>query len=273
MSSEKEIVNNWYNKKGFFTINNIKTSTNKDAGILALKFEKGTVEEVLHIGVSCSITNNIAETTKLDKSIKDMVKSKFEDKSIKEAISSNIKQFNIEKNRLRKLIVIGAVPKSRKKEIIKEFNQKDVEVLELEDILFEVMDNLDTRYYRNDIIRTLQLLKFLLLGQPEKMSKLVSSLSNTSRKELIVSMLDKDEIVKEFKMTNKERLGAILKSSKIKPADLVDILDRTVLNKRTRKDFFENLMKNDKMRTLLREAMDVGVVLPKKEVPLDKFFD
>ncbi len=40
MSAEKEIVNFWYNKKGLFTLNNIKTSSNRDCGILALKFDK-----------------------------------------------------------------------------------------------------------------------------------------------------------------------------------------------------------------------------------------
>ena len=59
MSAEKEIVNYWYNKKGLFTINNIKTSSNRDAGILALKFDKNIVNEVFHIEVSCSITNII----------------------------------------------------------------------------------------------------------------------------------------------------------------------------------------------------------------------
>ena len=79
MSAEKEIVNYWYNKKGLFTINNIKTSSNRDCGILALKFDKDRVNEVFHVEVSCSITNNIAETTNLDKSISRIVDEKFED--------------------------------------------------------------------------------------------------------------------------------------------------------------------------------------------------
>jgi hypothetical protein len=45
MSAEKEIVNYWYNKKGFFTINNIKTTNNKDVGILALKYDKNKIDE------------------------------------------------------------------------------------------------------------------------------------------------------------------------------------------------------------------------------------
>ena len=46
LSAEKEIVNYWYNKKGFFTINNIKTNSNRDIGILALRINKNEIEEL-----------------------------------------------------------------------------------------------------------------------------------------------------------------------------------------------------------------------------------
>ena len=80
MSAEKEIVNYWYNKKGLFTINNVKTSSNKDAGILALKFDKDRVNEVFHIEVRCSITNNISEAANLGKSISKIVDEKLVNK-------------------------------------------------------------------------------------------------------------------------------------------------------------------------------------------------
>ena len=86
MTAEKEIVNYWYNKKGLFTINNIKTNSNRDIGILALKFDKNIVNEVYHIQVSCSITNNISETTNLDKSVSKIIDEKFDGKDLIEAI-------------------------------------------------------------------------------------------------------------------------------------------------------------------------------------------
>tara|TARA_Y100000310_G_scaffold251715_1_gene258320 strand:+ start:37489 stop:38319 length:831 start_codon:yes stop_codon:yes gene_type:complete len=273
MSSEKEIVNFWYNKKGYFTINNIKTTNNRDAGLLALRFENDNVEEFNHIGVSCSITNNINETTDLKKSISNVIKNKFEDTGIQEAINQNIKQFNVNKAKLRRIIVIGAVPKSRKKEIVDEFNNKLVEVIEIENILFNVMNDLDTKYYQNDIVRSLQLVKFFLLSQPEKLGEIIaSSLSQTSRKELISNMLEKKEVIKEFRMTNKDRLGDIIKSSKIKPNDLVDILDKTVLTSRSRKGFVENVVKNEKMKSILDDAMENGFKEERKEIPLNEFF-
>ena len=269
MSAEKEIVNFWYNKKGLFTINNIKTSGNRDCGILALKFDKDNVDEVFHIEVSCSITNNITETTKLDMSISRIVNEKFEGKNIAEAVKSHIKQFPIQKQNIRKIIILGSVPKSRKSEIIKEFKQKDVEVVEFENILYDVLESLDTQYYRNDVIRTLQLTKFLLLSEPSKLAKFLvnEAFTSSSRKEFLSNILDKDEIIKEFRKTNTERLGAILKSSGLKPAELAEMLEHNILNKKTRKLFLNSLMEQENIRKLAK---------PKKtrklETPLKKFF-
>ena len=270
MSAEKEIVNFWYNKKGLFTINNIKTKSNRDAGILALKFVKDRVDEVFHIEVSCSITNNIGETTNLDKSISKIVNEKFEDKKVLDTINNNIKQFSIQKQKIKKVIVIGAVPKSRKHEIREEFSKGDVEVIEIENILYDVLEQLDTQYYRNDIIRTLQLTKFLLLSEPTKLAKFLVNDTFTSnlRKEFLSSILEKDEIIKEFKKTNVERLGAILKNSGLKPNELAEMLENNILNKRTRKMFLNSLMEQESMRMIVNKKKKVK----KLETPLEKFF-
>ncbi|MAG91477.1 hypothetical protein CMO83_02275 [Candidatus Woesearchaeota archaeon] len=270
MSAEKEIVNFWYNKKGLFTINNIKTSSNRDCGILALKFDKDKVNEVFHIEVSCSITNNISETTKLDKSISRIVDEKFENKNIKNTISSHIKQFSMQKQKIKKIMILGAVPKSRKNEIINKFDEKEVKVIEFENILYDVLDQLDTQYFKNDIIRTLQLTKFLLLSEPTKLAKLLvnDSFSSNSRKEFLSSILEKDEIMKDFKKTNTERLGAILKNSGLKPAELAEMIEHNILNKRTRRLFLDSLMEQQKTRKTTNKTKRVK----KLNIPLEKFF-
>ena len=270
MSAEKEIVNYWYNKKGLFTINNVKTSSNRDCGILALKFEKDRVNEVFHIEVACSITNNITETMNLGKSISKIVSEKFKDNGVEEAISSYTAQFSIPKQKIRKIIILGAVPKSRKSEIIKEFSNKEVEVIEFENILYDVLEQLDTQYYRNDIIRTLQLTKFLLLSEPTKLAKFLvnDTFSSSSRKEFLSTILDKDEIVKEFKKTNTERLGAILKNSGMKPSELAHMLEHDILNKRTRKMFFDSLTEQEKIRKVVNKL----IKKKKTEMDLEKFF-
>ena len=268
MSAEKEIVNYWCNKKGFFTINNIKTSNNKDAGILALKFESDKADEMLHIEVSCSITNNITETADLGKSVGKIVSERFEDKSVSEAISGNIRQFSADKRNLRKIIVLGAVPKSRRNDIIKKFSESGVGVMMFENVLYDVFEQLDTSYYKNDIIRTLQLTKFLLLSEPSKLAKLLVNNTSSSRKEFLSSILDNEEIVKEFKKTNVERLSVILKNSSVKPAELVAMLDSNVLNKKTRKIFLNSLMEQENTRKIASKQNKIR----KMNVPLKKFF-
>lgn len=270
MSAEKEIVNFWYNKNGFFTINNIKTGSNKDAGILALKFGKDGFNEVLHIGVACSITNNIAETSDLQKPISMIIDEKFHDRAIAETIGNLTEQFPLQKREIKRVIVLGAVSRPKKGEIAEKFRQKGVEVIEFEDILYDVIEKMDTRYYRNDIIRTLQLAKFLLLNDPAKLAKLPANaaFSSHSRKEFLSSILDKEEIMREFKKTNAERLAAILKNANLKPDELARMLEHNVLNRRTRRMFLDSLNEQEKIRRV------VGRIIKKRksEESLEKFF-
>lgn len=270
MSAEKEIVNFWCNKRGFFTINNIKTSNNKDCGILALKFDDDGTSEMLHTEVSCSITSNISDAKGIDKSIRNIVDEKFGDRAIAAAIRGCTKQLSAQKSIIKKIIILGAFPKSRREEIIKRFNENEVEVIEFDSILYDVLENLDTQYYKNDIIRTLQLTKFLLLTEPNRLSKLLvnEAFSSNSRKEFLSSMLDNEDIIKEFKKTNSERLGAILKSSNMKPKELAEMVEKNVLNKRTRKMFLSSLMEQEKSRKILSKNNKVR----KKNMALGKFF-
>lgn len=262
MSAEKEIVNYWYNKNGLFTINNIKTSSNKDAGILALKLNNEDVNEVLHIEVSCSITNNIAETANLDESISKIVSEKFNHTKMQGLNPSFLSK------EIKKIIVLGAVPKSRKSEIILKFNEKGVEVVEFENILYGVLESLDTKYYKNDIIRTLQLTKFLLLSEPAKLAKLlVNGTSSNSRKEFLSNILDNDGIIKEFKKTNIERLGAILRNSGLKPSELAGMIENNILNKRTRRLFLNSLMGQENTRNIVNKQKRIK----KLNMPLEKF--
>lgn len=269
MSAEKEIVNYWYNKKGLFTINNIKTLGNRDCGILALKFDKNEVDEVLHIEVSCSITNNISETTNLDKSIGKIVGEKFDDNSIAETINFHIRQFSVPKQKIKRILIIGAVPKSRKSEIISKFNEKDIEVIEFDNILYEVLEKLDTQYYRNDIIRTLQLVKFLVLSEPSKLAKMLvnDAFTSNSRKEFLSNILNRDEIIREFRKTNIERLAAILKNANLKPDELARMLEHDILNKKTRKPFLNSLNEQEKIRKVVNRL----IRKKKYETSLEKF--
>ena len=141
-----------------------------------------------------------------------------------------------------------------------------MQIIEFEDILYDTLESLDTQYYKNDMIRALQLVKFLLFTEPEKMSKLLSG--SSSRKEFLSAILDNDDIIREFRKTNIERLSAILKNSNIKPKELAEVLNHDILNKRTRKKFLDSLMEQEGTRRIANERNKIKKV----NVPLGKFF-
>ena len=264
MSAEKEIVNYWYNRNGFFTVNNIKTTNNRDAGIIALKLEKEN-HVVMHVQVSCSITNNIAETKNLGIFIEKISEDKFYNDAISKTISSISRGIS---ETPKKIMVLGSMPKSRKTEIAKEFLIQNVEVVEFEDILFDVMKNLDTQYYKSDVIRTLQLVKYLLLNEPSKMAQIFSKDSTSnSRKEFLSSILEDADLIKEFRKTNVERLSAILKSSSIKPSELAKMLGNDVLNNKTRKVFISSMIDQESNRKGINKTKRIR----KKNISLEKF--
>jgi len=263
MSAEKEIVNYWCNKKGFFTISNIKAN-NKDIGILAINPKS---QEVLHMQVSCSLTGTI-DSKEMGISAEKISEEKFYNDAISEAVKKST-DF-IEKPAIKRVLVLSSLSKPRKAGIIKEFGIMDVQVMEFENILDDVLESLDTQYYKNDIIRTLQLTKFLLLSEPAKMAKLLvnDSFSSSSRKEFLSNILDSDELIKEFRKTNSERLGAILKNSSLKPSELAEMLENSILSKKTRRIFLNSLIEQESKKNAANKQKRIR----KLNVPLGKFF-
>ncbi|HJN56713.1 MAG: hypothetical protein QF436_00215 [Candidatus Woesearchaeota archaeon] len=260
MSAEKEVVNFWLNRKGYFTVNNLK-SKNKDIGILALKFDKTILEKIMHLEVNCSITG-IADQNYISNTIIE----KFDDKGITNTISDYSK--NMKKDiKIEKIVVLNSLPKE-KKDIIGKLEKKEIKLVEFEDILSDVMQGLNTGYFKDDVTRTLQLVKFLLVQNPKKfVDVLEKNLSQQKMKEMIAEMLDRDGIVKEFKKTNEERLALILKQAMIKPESLAKMLENDVLNRKTRKPFISSLIKQEKIGIVYKKEVNV-----KKEKPLSRFF-
>ena len=261
MSAEKEIVNFWLNRKGYFTLSNIK-SRNKDIGILALKFDNGNLKGAMHVEVCCSITG-IAEQGHVFEKI---IFEKFNDKNITDAINKYVNNIGKE-TKIEKVIVLNSIPKEKNK-IISKFVKNDIALFEFEDILSDVIKGLKTEYFKDDVVRTLQLVKFLLISNPAKfVDVLYSDLSPSKRREFIAELLGRDDVIKEFKKTNEERLAMILKQAMIKPERLAEMLEKDVLNRKTRKPFIASLMEQEKTGRVYKKEMAI-----KKETPLNKFF-
>ena len=270
MSAEKTIVNYWLNKKGLFTVSNVKTLSNRNGGILAVEFEGGQAKELLHIEVSCSITSNISDAKDISGSISRIISEKFTDKKVSSLVQKTLRQFSLESGAVKRKIVTGSLPKSRKKEIAESFKSEGVEVIEFGSILFDVLESLDTQYHKDDVIRTLQLTKFLLMKDPAKISKLLCEdyFSSAGRNEFLSSILDEKQIMKEFKKTNKERLGAILKNSGLKSGELAEIVGQNLLTKRTGKSFIESMIKQQGIATSEKRRSRVRKI----NRPLENFF-
>ena len=83
----------------------------------------------------------------------------------------------------------------------------------------------------------------------------------------MTELLSRDDVIKEFRKTNEERLALILKQSMIKPEKLAEMLERDVLNRRTRKPFIVSLMEQKKIGKVYKREMEV-----KKETPLSRYF-
>ena len=83
----------------------------------------------------------------------------------------------------------------------------------------------------------------------------------------MTELLSRDEVIKEFRKTNEERLALILKQSMIKPEKLAEMLERDVLNRRTRKPFIDSLIKQEKIGRVYKKGIKA-----KEETPLVKFF-
>ena len=265
MSAEKEIVNFWYNQQGYFTLNNLK-SNNKDLGIVALKFSKDGVEDACYVDVSCSISGNVSETAHISSMVSGMVFDKFEKNAIKSVLDGRHYEMPVAEEQMRKCIVLGAIPKSRKQDIIAAFAEHGVQVMEFENVLGAVMKKLDTQYYRNDVIRTMQLMKYLLLSEPRKLAEMMDSglLNSALKEELVMHMMDNDSMVRGFRKIGEERMGEIISHSKLRnPEKLANVLHKNVLNSKTKGVFVDTLMKQKGYKRAKQ----------KKEMPLRKFFD
>jgi len=168
---------------------------------------------------------------------------------------------------IENVVVLNSLPKD-KDGIVRKLEKNGIIMVEFEDVLSDVMKELKTEYFKNDVIRTMQITKFLLMQNPKKfVDVLYNTLSHSKKREFLTELLNRDDVIKEFKKTNEERLALILKESAIKPEKLAEILENDVLNRRTRKPFVESLMAQKKIGKVYKKELEV-----KKEKPLNKFF-
>lgn len=251
MEPEKEIVNWWLNRSGFFTLNNIKAAHNKEIGTLALKFGKDG-SSIQHIEVNCSVSyprNLTMDKSSPEKSVEDYTAKKFENEIIVKKVKESIKELTGEEREYQKAIVLGNLAQGNRKKIIGILRKKGYLVYKFEDILGEVMLNLDRQNYQSATIRNLQLIKHILLSEP----KALADLLNKKGKYDILNQNTREDFLKEFlsheenqriiqKELNESIMIDLLKNSSLKrPDKLAKVVGGGFLSRRSGKKFLERL--------------------------------
>ncbi|MFC1769328.1 hypothetical protein ACFLZX_06220 [Nanoarchaeota archaeon] len=264
MSAEKEVVNLWLNDRGFFTVSNIKVSGNKNIGILALKFKEGKIDKVRHVEVRCSITGS--SDSQLMKDLKEFVNYRFLHEDVGKILR---KKVGVVPKNLERVLVIGSLTKTKMDELKEDLKKREIKVFEFEDVLIDVLRNLDTQYYKNDVIRTLQLFKFLYLANPSKLANSLSSgnyiLNLSKRQKFLKELLSEEDMKKGLRKSSEEDIMSILKHTSLKdPEKLAKVVESQLLNRRTRKPFLDALNKRRKVREVIKGDI--------KEEKLSRFF-
>ncbi len=261
MNPEKEVVNWWLNKKGYFTVNSIKVAKNKEIDILAIKLTNGKLEKIVHVETACSISSvdNLSPKEYL---------LKFEDKLVLDKIKAIINEYVNKGAKYEKALVLGITSK------LDEFKKLGVKIFLFKDILSDVLISLNKQNYRNEIIRTLQLVKYIALANPEKLAMLIAdegknkTLKLNTREELLDYLLNQKEVIRVLSKESFEKhLGELLKHSSItRPEKLAHVLIDSIMTTRTRNRFIKALLEHKDIKKIVKKP------IRKKEKPLQYFF-
>jgi len=253
LNPEKYIVYTWLNNKGFFTITNIRVAENKGIDILALKVVNRIVKKVVHYEVSCSVSSQ--------PDVKE-IKKKFDDPVVVKKINILVNNFVGRQVKYEKVVVMNSPDKDR---------IDDIKVERFEDIITDFMKNLAKHNYKNDVMRTTQLIKFLLMAKPSRLAEIVkdsgkNKVMNLNSRERFINELTKQKEVSRIigKKDNIDAIFSILSKSPITAEKLAEKIDTVVLTKRTRKRFIETLLKQDTVKEEFH--------IEKKQKFLDQFF-
>ncbi|MBU0980889.1 MAG: hypothetical protein KJ709_08865 [Nanoarchaeota archaeon] len=248
MNPEKEIMNWWLNKKGFFVMNSVKVSGNKEVDIFAIRLADGRLVEAIHIETAVSVTQTDSFSSK-------DYEAKFKDKAVTTKVTELIEQFVGKSEPYKRMLILGLTRKKPELE--------GIEINYFEDILADVIHKLDKQFYRSSVVRSLQLIKYVLLSNP----KLLATLIRHSGSQKILKQKTRESFVKELFSQSKVKrilgkeafeglLISLLKESTLtKPEHLVDALVTEVLTPRTRKRFIKLLLEHKDTKPIAKEIL------------------
>ena len=258
MNPEKEIVLRWLHSEGYFTITNLNAGQNRTIDIIAIKHTGTFIDSAKHVEVHCSFATSIVtnkEKTELAERFNNFAVEKRVRQAIKERLGEDVDYEKV------------LVSTSENLEL------KGIKIIKFEEVLLDVIHEIDTQNYRNDVLRTMQLLKYLLITRPKYATELLGERAKTTFKKR-----KKEEIIRKI-LTSESARSALMK--KANEQILIDLLKQTPL---INSEKVLKLLVDDVLSTRARNMLIRYLVKPeeklveeekpeRKEVSLSKFID
>ncbi len=245
MFPEKEIVELWLNSKGYLVESGINAGKNKLIDMLALKVQAGRLKEVIHVEISASVSGSSED-----------ISEKFNNSLVRRAI---LKRVSGTKDYKRWLITSSPSEKSI----------KGVDVIDFGKVLSDVISGLDKQNYKNPVIRSLQLLKYLLLANPAYLIHTLEALragkaiSSAGIERILEGMLGFPAAKRVLsREKNLPLLSKALKGSVIlKPKALAELISEQ-LSRRSFNQFLKELFEHDKAKHFTMKSSAKQRLLP-----------
>ena len=261
MNPEREIINQWLSRKGFFTIDSIPLENNRIIDILAVKITGGNVSKVMHIETACTISS-------LDNVSMAEFEMKFNDKNVVRKVKSTIRESLGIEAEYDKVLVIGSSNR------LADFKALDgIRTIKFEDILFDTMAGLNKQSYRNEVVRTLQLVKYLLLSKPTKAAEIIGFngpnkfLTQMEREEFIRMLLTQGDVKRILGKKSMEHAVAnvLSESTLARPEKLAEAIEGSLMNSRAKRKFQKLMIAKQEIKVTKKQ-------LQPKEKSLEIFF-
>ncbi len=220
MEGENRIVELWLKQKGFSVISNINAGKNQIIDFIALK------DRVIHVEVFVSIAENIDERR---------IEDKFNNAQIRKKISSMF-------GKAENLAVVNSSALNSSA-----FQELKVKYLLFENVLEDVLKTLDQALYPDNIVRVLQILKYVALNSKASPS-IIEAISSKRVKAMILKQLMASSKNVFSKKSNLELIKDVFASSLLfSPIELARTLPE-LYSKRSINVFIKELFNNEKMK-------------------------
>ena len=196
---------------------------------------------------------------------------KFNDTNVVRTVNSTIKAMIGMDCEYGKMLVIGNTNHPG------QFEKMDgIKIISFENILLEVMNDMNKQSYRNEITRTLQLVKYLLLAKPSKMAAVIGYegsnkiFTRMEREEFLRMLLQQKDVRRIMgKKSMEHEIASILTDSTLsQPENLAEAIEGSMMTKRAQKKFERIIMARQEVKIKVEKKE-----LRPKEQKLEAFFE